>query len=66
MNIATKFGFNWTSGFREENKNVSVYGRRLRLAQNDDNIIMTKFFNGSSGKLKTDNTKKMVILGHKC
>ena len=26
MNIPTKFGSNWPSGFREEDKNVKAYG----------------------------------------
>jgi hypothetical protein len=36
MNIPTKFGWNWLSGFSEEVKKVKVYGW-LRLTPNDDN-----------------------------
>ena len=28
--IPTKFGSNWPSGFREEDKNVKAYGRQRR------------------------------------
>ena len=37
LNILTKFGSNWPSGFREEDWNVKVYGRRPGWTQNDDN-----------------------------
>ena len=30
MNIPTKFGSNWPSGFREEDTNVKYYGQQRR------------------------------------
>jgi hypothetical protein len=36
INIPTKFGFNWSNGFREEDCNVKVCRRQWRMMTEDD------------------------------
>ena len=57
MNIPINFGFNWPDGFREEDYNVQVYGRRQR--------VMTVPYLGSGGLKKANqNTvlNKYIVL----
>jgi hypothetical protein len=61
LNIPTNFGFNWPDGFREEDYNVQVYGRRQR--------VMTISHLGSGGLKKkkanqnTVSNKYIVLIG---
>ena len=36
MNILTKIGSDWSFGFREEDENVKVHGRRRRTISDDN------------------------------
>ena len=52
LNIPTKFGFNWPDGFREEDYNVQVYGRRQR--------VMTISHLGSGGLKKKGQSEHCI------